>query len=268
MVSTARLRSARERIVNLRAYALALEELLKDVVLSGRLSHPFLEQKSSFDKILLVIMTSDRGLCGAFNANICRFAEGLLQGQKEGGKQAQELFFIGKKGHDYFKFRGVAAQGLVLNLAREISYPLAVRIAGELTAKILSMDYDGVFVVYNEFKSVTNPRIVKERFLPFDLHSKRLSGKGQNLLSKDILFEVSPEKLLRHLLRRYFSIQIYRCLAENVAAEHGSRMAAMENASKNASSAVDSLSLQYNKLRQSSITTELTEVVAGAESLN
>ena len=264
MVSTARLRSAQLRILNLREYALSLEELLKDVVLSGKLSHPFLEQKSSLDKVLLVIMTSDRGLCGAFNSNICRFAESFLQSKEHA---SGELFFIGKKGHDYFKFRGLGSKGLVLNLAREISYSLAVGIADELMEKILSKDYDGVFIIYNEFKSITNPRIVRERFLPFDLHSERLSESRRDLLSKNILFEVSPDELLKQLLRRYFSIQIYRCLAENVAAEHGSRMAAMENASKNAAESADLLSLKYNKLRQSAITTELTELVSGAESL-
>ena len=122
-------------------------------------------------------------------------------------------------------------------------------------------------MIYNEFKSVITPRIVCERFLPFDLSSERLSSERENLFSKDILFEISPKKLMENLLERYFSVQIYRCLCENVAAEHGSRMTAMESATKNAKEAVDVLSLQYNKLRQSSITTELTEIVAGSESL-
>ena len=266
MVSAARLRSAQSRILNLRGYAYALEEVLKDVVLSQKVHHPFLEQKTEkdFDRVLTVVMTSDRGLCGAFNGNICRFTEELLKKQK---CEIQELFFIGKKGNDYFKFRGVKAQGVILNLVKEISYPLAARIAKELMEKILSGDYDGVFMVYNEFKSVIAPRIVSERFLPFDLSSERLSQTRETLFSRDILFEVSPKKLMDSLLERYFSVQIYRCLCENVAAEHGARMTAMENASKNAEEVADSLTLKYNKLRQSSITTELIEIVSGAESL-
>ena len=266
MVSAARLRSAQSRILNLRGYAYALEEVLKDVVLSQKVHHPFLEQKTEkdFDRVLTVVMTSDRGLCGAFNGNICRFTEELLKKQKY---EIQELFFIGKKGNDYFKFRGVKAQGVILNLVKEISYPLAARIAKELMEKILSGDYDGVFMVYNEFKSVIAPRIVSERFLPFDLSSERLSQTRETLFSRDILFEVSPKKLMDSLLERYFSVQIYRCLCENVAAEHGARMTAMENASKNAEEVADSLTLKYNKLRQSSITTELIEIVSGAESL-
>ena len=264
MVSAARLRSAQRRIFNLRGYAHSLEELLKDVILSQRVEHPFFEQKKELKKVLIVIMTSDRGLCGAFNGNICRFTEEFL---KKRQYPIQELFFVGKKGHDYFKFRGLSSQGLVLNLVKEISYPLSAKIAQELMDKILSGDYDGVFVIYNEFKSIINPKIVCERFLPFDLSSKRLSQNRKSLFSKDILFEVSIDKLLDSLLERYFSIQIYRFLCENVAAEHGSRMTAMENATKNAKDVAQTLSLKYNKMRQSSITTELIEIVAGAESL-
>lgn len=266
MVSAARLRSAQSRILNLRGYASTLEKLLKDVILSHRVQHPFFEQKSETDlkRVLTVVMTSDRGLCGAFNGNICRFTEEHLKTQSD---YQQDLFFIGKKGQDYFKFRGVESHGLVSNLVKEISYPLAARMAKELMDKILSGDYDGVFVIYNEFKTVISPRIVCERFLPFDLSGERLSEEGKDLFSKDILFEVSPKELMDSLLERYFSVQIYRYLCENVAAEHGSRMAAMENATKNAEEMADQLSLQYNKLRQSSITTELIEIVAGAEAL-
>ena len=266
MVSAARLRSAQSRILNLRAYAYALEEVLRDVVLSQRVQHPFLEQRKEKEmkKVLNVVMTSDRGLCGAFNGNICRFAEELL---KKNRYETQDLFFIGKKGQDYFKFRGFPSQGVILNLVKDISYPLSAKIAKELMEKILSGDYEGVFIIYNEFKSVIAPRIVCERFLPFDLFSERLSKSREDLFSGDILFEVSPKELMDNLLERYFSIQIYRCLCENVSAEHGSRMTAMENATKNAEEVAGALTLKYNKLRQSSITTELIEIISGAESL-
>ena len=266
MVSAARLRSAQSRILNLRDYAHSLEELLKDVILSQRVQHPFFEQKTEreLEKVLIVVMTSDRGLCGAFNGNICRFTEEFLRQKKY---KVQDLFFIGKKGRDYFKFRGIQSPDLILNLVKEISYPLSAKIAKELMDKILSGDYDGVFVIYNEFKNIISPRIVCERFLPFDLSSERLSSTREELFSRDILFEVSPEELMDSLLERYFSVQVYRYLCDNVAAEHGSRMAAMENATKNAEEVADSLTLKYNKLRQSSITTELIEIVAGAESL-
>ena len=266
MVSAAKLRSAQSRILNLRGYANNLEELLKDVILSQKISHPFFEQKAKDElkRVLIVVLTSDRGLCGAFNGNICRFTEEFLK-KKE--YPQQELFFIGKKGHDYFKFRGYSSQDLILNLTKEVSYPFSAKIAKQLMDKILVENYNGVFIIYNEFKTVITPRIVCDRFLPFDLSSERLSKTRETLFSQDILFEVSSQELLDSLLERYFSVQIYRCLCENVAAEHGSRMAAMENAAKNAEEVGRSLNLKYNKLRQSSITTELIEIVSGAESL-
>lgn len=266
MVSAARLRSAQNRILNLRAYVNNLEELLKDVILSQKVSHPFFEQKTQEElkKVLFVVLTSDRGLCGAFNGNICRFTEELLK-KKE--YPQQELYFIGKKGHDYFKFRSYSSQDLILNLVKEISYPLSARIAQQLMNKILLENYDGVFIIYNEFKNVITSRIICERFLPFDLSGERLSQTRESLFSRDILFEVSTKELLASLLERYFSVQIYRCLCENIAAEHGSRMTAMENATKNAEEVGRNLNLKYNKLRQSSITTELIEIVSGAESL-
>ena len=267
MVSAARLRSSERRILNLRAYAFALKEVLKDLVLSQRVSHPFLEQKTEkeLQRLLIVVLTSDRGLCGAFNGNICRFAEEFLKKREQ---SSQELFFIGKKGYEYFKFRGLKSQGLIVQLLKELSYPLSARIAKQLMEKTLAGDYDGVFVIYNEFKTIIAPRIVCERFLPFDLSSESLSSQSrEELFSRDILFEVPPKKLMASLLERYFSIQIYRYLCENVAAEHGARMAAMDLASKNAEELAGNLTLKYNKLRQSSITTELTEIVSGAESL-
>ena len=188
MVSAARLRSAQSRILNLRDYAHSLEELLKDVILSQRVQHPFFEQKTEreLEKVLIVVMTSDRGLCGAFNGNICRFTEEFLRQKKY---KVQDLFFIGKKGRDYFKFRGIQSPDLILNLVKEISYPLSAKIAKELMDKILSGDYDGVFVIYNEFKNIISPRIVCERFLPFDLSSERLSSTREELFSRDILLK-------------------------------------------------------------------------------
>ncbi|MBC6415038.1 MAG: ATP synthase F1 subunit gamma [Bdellovibrionales bacterium] len=264
MVSVARLRFAQERILNLRNYADNLEELLKDVILSQKVFHPFFKQKKNIEKVLVVVMTSDRGLCGAFNGNICRFTEEFLNKKKY---VKQELFFIGKKGHDYFKFRNYPSKGLVLNLVKDISYPLSARIAKELMEYTLSGAYDAVYVIYNECKKIIAPKIVSERFLPFDLSSERLSERRKNLFSSDLLLEVSSKELLDSLLERYFSIQIYRYLCENVAAEHGSRMVAMENATKNAEDVGRGLRLKYNKLRQSFITTELIEIVSGAEAL-
>ncbi len=267
MISAARLRFAQNRILNLRNYADSLEEVLRDVVLSQRVTHSFFQQKrpEEIKKVLIVVMTSDRGLCGGFNGNICRFTEQFL---REKSYPETDLFFIGKKGSDYFKFRGV--QGVeepLLNLVKEVSYPLSAKISKNLMEKTLSKNYDAVFIIYNEFKTIITPRIVCERFLPFDLSSERLSKKGNDFFEQDLIFEIKPEKVMESLLEKYFSVQIYRCLCENVAAEHGSRMAAMESATTNAKDMISSLTLKFNKLRQSVITTELTEIVAGVEAL-
>ena len=264
MVSTARLRGAQNRILNLRDYARALEQVLADIVLSQKANHSFLEQKEHFKKTLFVVVTSDRGLCGGFNGNICRFVESILNEKKH---DSQNLFFVGRKGLEYFKFRGFEGKGKIINLVKEVSYSLAAQIAQRLMEFVVSGSYDGVFIIYNEFKTLITPRVVSERILPFDLHSEFLSQKKEKLLAQDFLFEVPPEQLLKALLDRYFSTQIYRCLCESVAAEHGARMAAMENATKNAGEMISHLTLTYNKLRQSAITTELTEIVAGVEAL-
>ena len=289
LVSAARLRSAQARTLNLRGYAAALRAAVRDVAMSQRISHPFLEpkRKREIKKALFAVMTSDRGLCGGFNGNICRYAEKILEKKEHA---VQDLFFVGRKGADYFRFRGISGQGTLLNLTREISYPLAARIAHDLMEKISSGDYDGVFVIYNEFKSALSPRIVCERLLPFDMfnagggrgsegaeeaaegpeafaETEEEGEEGEAAASRDILFEVPPEELIKSLLDRHFSIQIYRCFCENVAAEHGARMTAMESAANNAEEAIEKLTLKYNKKRQSAITTELTEIAAGAEAL-
>ena len=264
MVSVARLRKAKERIFNLRSYARSLEKVLADVALTQKINHPFLLQKEEKDinHILTVVVTSDRGLCGGFNGSICRETEKFLNQNKY---KTQDLFFIGKKGAEYFKFRGVDSKRVFLNLAKEISYPLSARISEELMKDILEGKYDAVYIIYNEFKTIISPRVVFERLLPFDLQSESL--KSENLFFQDLIFESDPERLIKDLTIRYFAVQIYRCLCESIAAEHGSRMAAMESATQNAGEVISKLTLNYNKLRQNSITTELIEIIAGVEAL-
>lgn len=266
MISVVRLRSAQNKILNLRAYARSLEEVLADICLSQQVSHRFLNQKSNKDlkNVLTILVTSDRGLCGGFNGNICRFAEKSF---KESSYKKQDFLFIGEKGADYFRFRGMKGQEIISNLVKEISYPFSVKITKDLMAKMTSKNYDGVFIIYNEFKSVASPRIVCERILPFDLESEALAEKKKDKSLKNIIFEVKPKDLIEDLLERYFSIHLYRCLCESIASEHGARMVAMENATSNAEDVVTQLTLSFNKLRQSAITTELTEIVSGVESL-
>ena len=151
---------------------------------------------------------------------------------------------------------------------KKLPIPLAAQISKDLISKTLANNYDAVFIIYNEFKTIIAPKIVKERFLPFDLSSERLSlQKEDQGVKEDLIFEIKPKELLENLLERYFSVQIYRCICENIAAEHGARMTAMESATTNAGDMISALTLKFNKLRQSAITTELTEIVAGVEAL-
>ena len=172
MVSAARLRAAQNRIVNLRDYAKALRAVMKDVCLSRQVSHPFLEEPKEIKSALTVVVTSDRGLCGGFNGNICRRTESFL---KETRREKQDLFFIGKKGRDYFRFRGIEGKGAAFNLVKDISYPFSARIARDLMEHISDGRYEGVFIIYNEFKNVLVSRVIQERFLPFDI----LSAEGR-----------------------------------------------------------------------------------------
>ena len=268
MVSAAKLRRAQHNIVNLRPYAKNLLALTADIATSNRIQHPLLSQGTGNPKkVLLVVLTSDRGLCGGFNNNINRFAYRFYNENKS-KYQKMNLFFVGRKGNDFFKNRGLTGVDTILNLAREISYPLAAGVAERIMQDFKSGDYDSVFMIYNEFKSAIAQEIVCEQLLPIDLNQSKLANQKQSRFSKDLIFEPAPELMIDELVYKHFSTQVYRCMAESVAAEHGARMSAMENATKNAGEMISSLTLTYNKLRQASITTELIEITSGAEALN
>ena len=262
MVATAKLRKAQDRILNLRPYAENLLSVMADVALSCNINHPLLEKKDKMRKVLLVILTSDRGLCGGFNNNICRFAEKFYHSHRE---YELDFFFIGKKAKNYFQFRGISSVDEVFNLDKEISYPLAGKVAHQLMENFSDGRYDGIYFIYNSFQSAISQKVVQEIFLPVDLSQAPL-GRQENF-SKDLIFELPPEELLENLIEKHFVVQVYRCMCESVAAEYGARMSAMENATKNAQDIISRLTLTFNKMRQSAITTELIEVSSGAEAL-
>lgn len=267
MVSAAKLRRAQHNIVNLRPYAKNLLTLTADIATSNRIQHPLLSQGTGNPKkVLLVVLTSDRGLCGGFNNNINRFAYRFYN-ENKGKYQKMDLFFVGRKGMEFFKNRNLAPVDTIMNLAREISYPLAAGVAERIMQDFKDGGYDSVFMIYNEFKSAIAQEIVCEQLLPIDLSQSKLASK-QSRFSKDLIFEPAPELMIDELVYKHFSTQVYRCMAESVAAEHGARMTAMENATKNAGEMISLLTLTYNKLRQASITTELIEITSGAEALN
>ena len=163
--------------------------------------------------------------------------------------------------------RNIEVKDSILNLAKDISYPMAARIASQLMNSFSSGEYDEIRFIYNEFKSAISQKLVSETILPVDLNQSSLNLDEGAHFSKDLIFEPEPEKMIHGLLLKHFAIQVYRCLSESVAGEHAARMTAMDAATNNANDMIDTLTLTYNKLRQAAITTELTEISSGVEAL-
>ncbi len=266
MTSAAKLRRAQHNIVNLRPYAQALLSLIADIAVTRRVAHPLLTPSENPRKILLVVLTSDRGLCGAFNSNINKFAEKFYK-ENKGKFETVDFLFIGRKAADYFKRRNIKPVDTILNLAKDVSFTLAANVAETLMKYYTSGEYDEIRLVYNEFKSAISQQVVCETLLPIDVAAAATLNKGQGGFPADMTYEPAPEAIIDSLIVRHFNVQVYRCMSESVAAEHGARMSAMENATKNAGEMINILTLTYNKLRQASITTELIEITSGAEAL-
>lgn len=271
LVSASKLKKAQDNIVGCRPYALNLKKLIQDIAMSKKVEHDLLnveglEQKPNSEKSLLyVVLTSDRGLCGGFNNNVARWAESKGKELKDTYKNI-EFFFVGKKGRDYFKSKGLKTDDreVLLNLTKEISYELAASVSNQLLESFTSGDYDEIVIVYNEFKSAIQQDVVYETLLPLSIGSE----SSEDYTNTDLIFEPAPEEIIDELLIKNFTVQIYRVMSESIASEHAARMTAMENATNNANDAINKLTLTYNKLRQASITTELIEITSGAEALN
>jgi F-type H+-transporting ATPase subunit gamma len=266
MVSAAKLRRAQHNIQNLRPFATNILSMIADIAVTKRISHPLLATNEAPRRVLLVVLTSDRGLAGGFNNNINRYAQKYHQ-ENKGRFEQLDFIFIGRKGADFFRSRGTTGVDTILNLAREVSFTLAQTVADRLMKDFTSGGYDAIHLIYNEFKSAISQEVINERLLPVDISSARLGEDGRSTFANDLIFEPAPEVIIDDLLRRHFAVQIYRAMCESVASEHGARMAAMENATKNAGEMIRMMTLTYNKLRQASITTELIEITSGAEAL-
>lgn len=268
MVSAAKLRRAQNNIQNLRPFANHILSVIADIASTQRIEHKLLNPVEAPKKVLTVVLTSDRGLAGGFNNNINRFAL-KYHYENKANFEKMDFLFIGRKGSDFFRARSIAGVETILNLAREVSFPLAQGVSKRLMEEFNKGDYDAVYLIYNEFKSAISQVVTREQLLPVDVSKSRVAGEenGNARFSPDMIFEPSPEAIIEDLLTKHFAIQVYRAMAESVAAEHGARMAAMENATKNAGEMIRSMTLTYNKLRQASITTELIEITSGAEAL-
>jgi F-type H+-transporting ATPase subunit gamma len=259
MVAASRLRRAQEAILASRPYAHKMLEVLSSLALrTNPQAHPLLQTREP-NKVDLLVVTSDRGLCGAFNANIIRAAERFM---KENPDAEYTLHVVGQKAHDYFKRRETPIRKVSLNILSDISFPHAMAVGQDIVDNFLEGEIDRVYMVYNEFKSAIQQKVIVEQLLPIEP-----MDIAEDYYAVEYVFEPSEDVLLQELLPRHINVQVYRAFLESSASEHGARMTAMESASKNASEMIDKLTLIYNRTRQAAITTELIEVVSGKEAM-
>jgi F-type H+-transporting ATPase subunit gamma len=260
MVAGAKLRRAQEAIESARPYAERMSATLAEVARSQReAEHPLLEPRESVSRLEIVAVTSDRGLCGAFNANVIKHVEGIL---RERADARITLTTAGRKASEYFRRRFPDQMGPHYPQEGWVTYGQAAEIAGRLAERFSAGEVDEVVLVYSEFVSAMTQSPRDQRLLPFSAESEAESGDA---LPYEI--EPDPQKLLAVLVPKAVEVAVYRALLENQSGEHAARMAAMESATRNTEELIDSLTLQYNRARQAAITKELVEIVSGAEAL-
>jgi len=259
-VSAAKLRRAQERVMSARPYADQLRRVLANLsVHVENISHQLLEQRPE-ERILVISVTADRGLCGAFNSNLVRATQNFL---REHASSSTTLFPVGRKGRDFFRRREVSITADYVNFFNKLDYGHGKDIAKTVSELYAEAKIDAVYIIYNEFKSAIQQRITVEKLLPLGAADL----KDPSVSTLEYIFEQPPQKVFDRLLPRYVEIQIYRALLESAAAEHGARMAAMDTASRNAGEMIESLTLNMNRVRQAAITREIIEVVSGAGAL-
>ena len=260
MVSAAKLRRAQDRILNARPYAEQTLSILRSLASrASEESHPLLQSRVG-KKALMIVVAGDKGLCGAFNSNIIRAAEDHLRVNV--GDEPIQISAVGKKSSEYFKRRGYDINNSWVDLFRDIQFSHAEEIASQASELFLNGEVDRVYLAYNQFKSAIQANPIVQPLLPI----QRIEAQEGDT-AEDYIYEPSAESLLKSLLPHYVRHLIFQALLESCAAEHAARMTAMGNASSNASELIDSLTLTMNRVRQASITTDIIEVVSGAEAL-
>jgi F-type H+-transporting ATPase subunit gamma len=262
LVAAAKLRRAQERILAARPYASKMGELLGHLV-AGRdgddaVRHPLLEPREG-PRRQIVIITADKGLAGAFNANVLRRS---LEFIRASNAQEVTLVVVGRKARDFYRRRAWKVSRDMLGFWDRLAYGHACELADYFMAQYLDHEVDEVHLIYNEFRSVTVQRPVRQQLLPIPQGEGAAEADGV-----EYEYEPAPEAILGDLLPRHVRMQVYRALMESLAGEYGARMTAMEAATKNAKEMIEVLTIQYNKARQEKITKELLDIVGGAEAL-
>jgi F-type H+-transporting ATPase subunit gamma len=261
MVSAAKLRRAQENVMAARPYAKMLGEVLGRLSANPDADASPLQQKREVKNALLIVVTSDRGLCGGFNANLCKAADRFVRENKD-KYPSISLMTVGRKGFEYLKNRQKIYKNQT-GVFAHLSYQTAALLAEEVIQGFIAEEYDEVLLIYNAFRSVMSQDITMEQLLPV----APPATVETNELPPVYIYEPAKEALLEELLPKNVEVQIFKALLESNASEHGARMTAMDSASKNADEMIGKLTLQYNRARQAAITTELIEIISGAESL-
>ncbi|MCB2199918.1 ATP synthase F1 subunit gamma [bacterium] len=266
MVSAAKLRRAQDQMLAARPYSDHLKELIQDLAArTDSNAHPLLAVREP-KQVGIVVVTSDRGLAGGFNAAICRQAEKIIE-QMQGETEEVRLIAIGRKGYDYFRKRGGDFIQHHIGLSRDFEFGKVLSIGGAIRelyeeGHVVEEGLDRVYLVYNEFKNVVTQEVVVEQLFPI---VPELASEEK--YPTDYIYEPDERTVLDSVLPLYANVTLWRVLLESFAAEHAARMNAMENATNNATDLIASLTLEYNKARQAAITNEILEVVTGAEAL-
>ena len=264
MVASAKLKRAQSRILAFRPYGLKMREVVAN--LSRRVNrdlHPLL-QKRPTKMVRVIVVTSDRGLCGAFNANIVRKAQEFIHECEAGGMKV-EIGLVGRKGRDFFKRRHWPTHEPYVDIFDRLSYEHGMEIALAASEQYTGGKFDEAHVIYNEFKSALQQRVIVEKLFPID--SLEENGATGGTLGGSYLYEPDELDLLDPLLIKHLQAQAFRILLESSAAEQAARMAAMDGATRNAGELIKKVTLYYNKTRQAAITKELMDIVGGAEAL-
>ena len=265
MVSAAKLRKAQDAIIQMRPYARKLQEVLSNIV-SGAESDAgmALATERHTEKVLLIVITSDRGLCGAYNANVIKLARNTIQ-EKYAAQNAKgnlHIWGIGKKGTEFFQKNKYKVSDTYKDLFLKLKFENVQAVAQAAIKAFEAKEYDVIELVYSEFRNAAMQRFTVERFLPIPKVEKKDGVK-----KSDFIFEPAKEELIAELMPKILNTQLYKAVLDGNASEHGARMTAMDKASENANELLKHYKISYNRARQAAITTELTEIVSGAAAL-
>lgn len=268
MVAASKLRKAQNAIITMRPYASKLKEIMQNLSssLDGSSDSVYGTDKGD-EKVLLIPITSNRGLCGAFNANIVKETVSLIKTnfQQQLEKNNVSLFCIGSKGADLLKSKGYTINKVNHEIFDELTFENVLAIAEELMKQFSEGEYDKIILVYNQFKNAASQIIINEQFLPLIESEEKEEASSHQA---DFIFEPSKQEILEEIIPKTIKIQLYKAILDSFASEHGARMTAMHQATDNANELLKELKLSYNKARQAAITNEILEIVGGAEALN